>query len=105
MKYLGYDTKQVSPSAVQWRISNSKNVLLTPDQFAETVNDALGEVAAKVYPLYQAELKRNNSLDFDDLIMKTVELFETYEEILQKYQTLWQYILVDEYQDTNKAQY
>lgn len=105
MKEQGYDTKQISPRAVHWLISAAKNQLLTPEQFAETVNDAMGEVAAIIYPKYQRALQEHNALDFDDLIMKTVELFEKHEEILKKYQKLWQYIMVDEYQDTNKAQY
>ncbi|HLD21661.1 MAG TPA: UvrD-helicase domain-containing protein [Patescibacteria group bacterium] len=105
MKDVGYDTKQISPNAVHWRISSAKNMLLSPEQFQEEVSDMLGEVAAKVYPLYQSELKTHNALDFDDLIMKTVELFRLYPDVLKKYQELWQYILVDEYQDTNPAQY
>lgn len=105
MKAEGYDTKQVSPSAVHWRISAAKNNLLSPEKYEATVADAIGEIAATVYPKYQEELKTNNSLDFDDLIMKTVELLETYPEVLEKYHTLWTHIMVDEYQDTNQAQY
>lgn len=105
MKDLGYDTKQVSPQTVHWRISGAKNMLLSPEAFADTVSDFMGEIAAKVYPLYQKELKEHNAMDFDDLIMKVVELFQQYPEVLAKYQKLWQYILVDEYQDTNRAQY
>jgi len=69
------------------------------------VADSLSEIAAKVYLPYQTELRKNNALDFDDLIMKTVELFTQNPLVLKKYQELWQHILVDEYQDTNKAQY
>lgn len=105
MKEKGVDTKQVAPRAIQWHISGAKNQLMTPTQFQDTVDDALSEVAGNVYPTYQAELKRNNALDFDDLIMKTVEVFQQYPEVLRKYQTLWGHVLVDEYQDTNKAQY
>lgn len=105
MKDLGYDTKQISPTAVHWRLSSSKNILVGPEEFADSVSDALGEVAAKVYPRYQADLKKHNALDFDDLIMKTVELFKQYPDVLEKYHRLWSHILVDEYQDTNKAQY
>lgn len=105
MKDLGYDTKQVSASAVHWKISTAKNMLITPAEFEETISDALDEVALKVYPIYQKELKAHNALDFDDLIMKTVELLTTYPDVLKKYQELWKYVMVDEYQDTNKAQY
>ncbi len=105
MKEKGVDTKQVAPRAIQWHISGAKNQLMTPAQFQDTVDDALSELAGEVYPTYQAELKRNNALDFDDLIMKTVEVFQQFPDVLNKYQTLWQHVLVDEYQDTNKAQY
>lgn len=105
MKQEGYDTKQVSPSGVHWRISGAKNNLVTPSAFENSVADAMDEVAAIVYPRYQEELQRANALDFDDLIMKTVELLEKDEAILEKYQNLWTHILVDEYQDTNLSQY
>jgi len=105
MKSQGFDTKQISPNNVHWKISTAKNQLLQPNAYAEITDDALSEVAADVYPAYQDELKKNNALDFDDLIMKAVELLDTYPEILKKYQKLWKYILVDEYQDTNPAQY
>ncbi len=105
MKDLGYDTKQISPNTVHWKISGAKNLLIDEKMFQEHVDDAMSEVAAKIYPKYQQELKRHNALDFDDLIMKTVQLFQTYPEILEKYQKLWQHLMVDEYQDTNRAQY
>lgn len=105
MKEMGYDTKQVPAAGVHWKISTAKNLLIGPGEFEQLVDDPIGEVAAKVYPKYQEELKKHNALDFDDLIMKTVELFQQYPEVLKKYQKMWKYILVDEYQDTNKAQY
>ncbi len=105
MKDNGYDTKQIAPSLVHWQISKAKNELKTPGQVAAESSDALSEVVTVVYPKYQADLQTNNALDFDDLIMKTVELFKQYPEVLKKYQDLWQFILVDEYQDTNQAQY
>ncbi len=105
MKDLGYDTKQVAPSLVHWQISKAKNELKTPAQVEAETGDALSEVVARVYPKYQSELQAHNALDFDDMIMKTVELLKQYPEVLKKYQTLWEYILVDEYQDTNQAQY
>jgi DNA helicase-2/ATP-dependent DNA helicase PcrA len=105
LKDLNYDTKQVAAQAVHWRISNAKNLLLTPSDFSETVDDMISEITVKVYPVYQDELHKHNALDFDDLIMKTVELFQKFPDILKKYQELWKYIVVDEYQDTNQAQY
>lgn len=105
MKDQGYDTKQIAPGGIHWRISSSKNLLMTPAEYKETVNDPVSEVTAQVYPVYQKELQEHNALDFDDLIMKTVELFEKFPKTLQEYQNLWQYIHVDEYQDTNRAQY
>lgn len=105
LKDLNYDTKQIAAQAVHWRISTAKNTLMKPAEYAETVDDMISEVAAKVYPIYQEELKKHNALDFDDLIMKTVELFQQFPDVLKKYQTLWQYIVVDEYQDTNLSQY
>lgn len=105
MKEKGYDTKQIAPRAVHWKISSAKNLLVTPAAFGETVSDAIDEVAAEIYPIYADNLKAHNALDFDDLIMKTVELFKTHPQILEKYQKLWSHVLVDEYQDTNQAQY
>ncbi|PIW36373.1 MAG: hypothetical protein COW24_05745 [Candidatus Kerfeldbacteria bacterium CG15_BIG_FIL_POST_REV_8_21_14_020_45_12] len=105
MKDMGLDTKQIAPRGIHWKISSAKNLLVTPDKFADQVDDAVSEIAAKVYPIYQEELQRNNALDFDDLIMKTVQLFQQYPEVLEKYQNLWQHLMVDEYQDTNRAQY
>ncbi len=105
LKDLNYDTKQIAAQAVHGRISTAKNLLLNPDDYSQTVDDMISEITARVYPLYQDELRKHNALDFDDLIMKTVELFQHYPEILKKYQDLWKYIVVDEYQDTNLAQY
>lgn len=105
MKEMGYDTKQLSPNAILWLISNAKNNLITPAEFENAANDMMSDIAAKVYPQYQEALRNHNALDFDDLIMKTVELFTAFPEICAKYQKLFRYILVDEYQDTNKAQY
>lgn len=105
LKELGYDTKQVSPTSVRYKISSAKNHLITPVSYESSADDALSEVAAKVYFQYQKSLQSLNALDFDDLIMKSVELWEKFPEILTKYQRLFQYILVDEYQDTNHSQY
>ena len=93
---------------VNIKISDLKNNLVTPEKFREKISFSgnLYQVGiAAIYELYQKKLQENNALDFDDLIFKTVELFKTYPEILEKYQERFKYILIDEYQDTNFAQY
>ncbi len=102
---LGIDSKQFNPRAILNFISNAKNQLITPEKYYQFVNNYFTEKVEKVYRHYQKELKKANALDFDDIIMKTVELFKTYPEILDKYQEEFKYISVDEYQDTNHAQY
>ncbi|MFD1179382.1 DNA helicase PcrA [Paenibacillus puldeungensis] len=105
MKELNIDTKKFEPKAVQSMISTAKNELVTPQQYEQKVGDYFEGIVAKVYPMYQRRLRSNNSLDFDDLIMKTIELFKDNSEVLDFYQKKFQYIHVDEYQDTNRAQY
>ncbi|WP_018249233.1 DNA helicase PcrA [Orenia marismortui] len=103
LKELNIDTKKFNPRAVLGRISNAKNELVSEQEFE--VNDYFEEIVGQVYSVYQTRLKDNNALDFDDLIMKTVELFEEYPAVLDYYQEKFKYILVDEYQDVNHAQY
>jgi DNA helicase-2/ATP-dependent DNA helicase PcrA len=105
MKELNIDTKKFEPKAVQAVISASKNELITPAQYEQKVGDYFEGLIAKVYKMYQRRLRSNNSLDFDDLIMKTIELFKEVPEVLDFYQKKFKYIHVDEYQDTNRAQY
>ena len=105
MKDLNLDTKRFEPKAVQAVISNAKNELLTPEKYEERAGDFFQRIVAQVYTQYQKRLKSNNALDFDDLIMQTVELFKAAPEVLEFYQNKFRYIHVDEYQDTNKAQY
>ncbi|WP_240666787.1 DNA helicase PcrA [Longirhabdus pacifica] len=105
LKELNYDVKKFEPRAIQSFISSAKNELDTPDRFAEKHSGYFEEVVSQVYTLYQKKLKTNNALDFDDLIMKTIELFQQMPEVLERYQHQFQYIHVDEYQDTNRAQY
>ena len=104
MQRLNINIKDFSPYKVHGLISSSKNELMTPTSYASFAKTPIQDAAARVYPLYQNMLKESNSLDFDDLIMKTVQLF-AFKEILEKYQTQFTNILVDEYQDTNRAQY
>jgi DNA helicase II / ATP-dependent DNA helicase PcrA len=105
MKELNMDTKKFEPKAVQAAISGAKNELITPERYEEKIGDYFQGIVAKVYKLYQKKLRSNNSLDFDDIIMKTTELFRDVPEVLEHYQLKFRYIHVDEYQDTNRAQY
>lgn len=105
MKEQNIDTKKFEPKAVQSMISGAKNELLSPEQYEARAGDYFQTIAAKVYTQYQRRLKANNSLDFDDLILLTIQLFREVPEVLEFYQNKFRYIHVDEYQDTNKAQY
>lgn len=105
MRQLGFDDKQLTPSLIHGLISSAKNELIGPAQYAKLAAGRAQEAAAKVYPLYQTILRDAGALDFDDLILRTVQMFREYPEILTKYQQQFRYIMVDEYQDTNHAQY
>jgi len=105
MDTLEIDKKQYNPKAVKNFISGAKNELIGPTQYQKYAQGYFGEIVLKVYREYQQNLRAANALDFDDLIMKTVELFRKNPETLKRWQTLFKYILVDEYQDTNHAQY
>lgn len=105
-KHLNIDTKKYREKSFLNVISNAKNELKTPEQYAEeTAGEYDRKLFAKVYKEYQKRLRQNNALDFDDLIMKTVELFRAEPEILEQYQNRFRFIMVDEYQDTNTAQF
>ena len=105
MEEINMDPKRVNPKAVLAHISNAKNQLMKPEEYRQYANDQFSEKVADIYPRYQNKLAQNNALDFDDIIMKTVELFQNHPEVLNYYQEKFKYISVDEYQDTNKAQY
>lgn len=105
LKDLNIDPKMYEPRSLIAQISGLKNELITPEQYEGMVNTEYEKVTAKVYTQYQTTLRRNHSFDFDDLIMQTIHLFERVPEVLQYYQYRFQYIHVDEYQDTNHAQY
>ncbi len=105
MKFLDISTKEYKPNALLGMISQAKNELLTPSEYAEIAHGRFQEVAALVYRTYQRILKENDAVDFDDLILQTVLLFQKEQAVLMKYQDRFEYVLVDEYQDTNKAQY
>lgn len=106
LKRMELDTKQFRERAVMAAISSAKNELIDPEQFlANAGGDWREKKIAEVYREYQKELKKNNALDFDDLIFKTVDLFRTQADVLDYYQERFRYIMVDEYQDTNTAQF
>ncbi|MGZ3663079.1 MAG: UvrD-helicase domain-containing protein [Ktedonobacterales bacterium] len=105
LKEMNLDEKQFKPSTIHAIISRAKNDLLSPAQYAERVNKYFEEVAARVYKRYEELLRANNAADFDDLILLTYQLWRRNPDILKQYQTRYQYIHVDEFQDTNKAQY
>ena len=105
LKQLKIDTKQVKERAFLSAISSAKDELISPEAFALNAHDFKKRQVADVYKEYQRRLKENNALDFDDLIVKTVELFRNYPDVLAYYQRRFRYIMVDEYQDTNTAQF
>ncbi len=105
MEALQINPKQFSPTSVKYSISWAKNELIGASQFQEQARGLWQEQVAKIYARYQENLKKNNALDFDDLISKLHELFKNNKDVLKKYQDKFFHILVDEYQDTNLAQY
>ena len=105
LKKLNLDEKQYAPNNILHVISNAKNQLQGPHTFKKLADGFFQEKVAEVYELYAQRLRESNALDFDDLLMVSVRLLEEQEDIRQKYQRRFQYILVDEYQDTNGAQY
>jgi len=105
LKNENIDSKRFEPRMFIGAISNLKNELKTPEDAQKEANDFHSQMVATVYKGYQRQLSRNEALDFDDLIMTTINLFERVPDALEYYQNKFQYIHVDEYQDTNKAQY
>ncbi len=101
----GLDPKQSDPRQFRWRIDQWKNAGLLPAAAAAQAEDLEAEQAAEIYATYQKLLREADALDFGDLILQTVELFERFPEVLAHYRRRWQYVLVDEYQDTNRVQY
>lgn len=105
-KRLNVDTKLMKERSILAAISSAKDELISPNEYSLSAGgDYKKQKIAQIYHEYQATLKKNNALDFDDLIMKTVELFQADGEVLKSYQQRFQYIMVDEYQDTNTAQF
>lgn len=104
-KELELSKQQFAPRAMLEGVSRAKNNLLSPDVFSEQVGGYFEEQLARVYEMYQRTLRENHSVDFDDIIRLTIVLFKEHPDVLKKYQERFQYVLVDEYQDTNHAQY
>ena len=102
---LNLDEKTFVPKAVQAQISKVKNKMISPEFMAKTTDGFFDEKVSEIYSLYQASLRGNNALDFDDLLLKPLELFKEHPNRLKFYQEKYQYVLVDEYQDTNKPQF
>lgn len=105
IKELGLDEKKFPIRAILSHISNAKNHLMKAEQYKMQAHNYFTEKVAQVYEEYERQLRKNNALDFDDLLLRTVELFEQKPELLAMYQDRFKYICVDEYQDTNQAQY
>ncbi len=105
MKELAINTDQFKPKAILGTISKAKNELKDATDFAAQVTGYYEEMVAKIYTAYQKRLQEQGALDFDDIIMLTVKIFRGIPQVLEKYQNLFRYIMVDEYQDTNHAQY
>ncbi len=105
IKEMKLDEKQITPNGVANVISSAKNELIGPDEYKRLAVGRLQEVAAEIYPRYQLALQKAEAMDFDDLIMKLVILLQEDSSLSEKYQKQFKYILVDEYQDTNHAQY
>lgn len=104
-KQLHIDEKAFPPRVIGGLISSAKNELLSPQQYTGMANSPAQKVAAQIYPIYQASLKDAMALDFDDLIGRTVSLLENHPEVRAKWQQQFKYVMIDEYQDTNAAQY
>ena len=105
MRRMGLDTKQLTPRTVLGRISWAKNHMVDPQEYYLGSKDPNSERIAHIYQGYKAELRKNNALDFDDLLLEAVRLLKVSSEVRERYQRRYRYLLVDEYQDTNRPQY
>jgi DNA helicase-2/ATP-dependent DNA helicase PcrA len=105
MKRMGLDTKQLTPRTVQSRISWAKNHMVDPQDYFLDSKDPNSERVAHIFKAYQDELRKNNAVDFDDLLLEAVRALKSSSEVRERYQRRYKYLLVDEYQDTNRPQY
>ena len=102
---LGRDPKRFPPRGIHARISAEKNNLVSASEFSEQVGDFFERIVADVYELYERRLHASNAMDFDDLLVRTVDLFERFPDVRERWPAAFAHVLVDEYQDTNRAQY
>ncbi len=105
LEELRVDPKRFAPRTVLSAISNAKSEMIVPEEFSRRARDYFDEIVARAYPLYQAALKQSSALDFDDLLLEAVRLFQESEETLDKYSGRFLHVMVDEFQDTNPVQY
>lgn len=105
MDRYNMDTKQFSPRAIRNMISSAKNRLVSPAEYRRVATTLIQDRTATIYEPYEEMLRRSNALDFDDLLLKPIKLFEQHADVLEKYRRRWKYVHIDEYQDTNHAQY
>jgi len=106
LQELNLDPKEIKPKTIRNKISDAKNQLIEPDTYQNKfVGSTLDDITARVYKIYVTRLKESNAMDFDDLLVKPIQLFEEFPEVLEAYQNRFKYIMIDEYQDTNHAQY
>ena len=105
LEELGKDPKRFTPRGIHSQISNAKNQLISPDEYTARVSSFWDQTVAEVYELYQRRLFRSNAVDFDDMLMLTVQVLERFPEARERWQRAFRHVLVDEYQDTNHAQY
>ncbi len=106
LKELNFDPKEIKPKTIHRKISDAKNQLINPSTYkSRFVNSTLDDITARVFEIYEVRMRQTNAMDFDDLLIKPVKLFQDHPDVLEKYQDRFKYILIDEYQDTNHAQY
>ena len=102
---MGVDPKRFTPAAIHNQISAAKNRLRAAADYRQAVGSPFEEMVADVYEIYERDLHRMNAMDFDDLLFRTVNLLELFPEVRERYSETFRHVLVDEYQDTNYAQY
>ena len=105
LKEMNLDSKQFNPTNIRNKISSAKNEMISPDEYEKYANSDIEEIVQTVYKKYEIILSKSNSVDFDDLLLLPIKLFKKYPDVLNRYQEKYRYILIDEYQDTNEAQY
>ena len=105
LKELDLDPKMYNAKAIRNKISSCKNEMMSPERYDGYAVSDYEKIVSEVYKKYENKLKKNNSVDFDDLLLLPIELFKKNPDVLERYQNLYKYILIDEYQDTNEAQY